>query len=102
MSRKVVGAVAALLLALFVVVHAPLQAPDGRHHEPGLAITLAGGAVLPLTLHHPTDRSLPPPGAGPAPPPSGARLAAVRPRTPLLAPAVRDTSEPRAPPSGDL
>ncbi|WP_326820619.1 hypothetical protein [Streptosporangium sp. NBC_01756] len=102
MSRKVVGAVAALLLALFAVVHAPLQAPDGRHHEPGLAITLAGGAVLPLVLQQQVDHALPPPGAGPAQPGPGTRVAAARPRTSPLTPAVHDISEPRAPPSGDL
>ncbi|MDP9860966.1 MULTISPECIES: hypothetical protein [Streptosporangium] len=103
MSRKVVGTVAALLLVLFAVVHAPFPAPPGLHHEPGLAITLAGGAVLPPAVQHQQDRCLPPPATGPAGPEEGAPAPVLRP--PRTAPAVRavhDTSGPRAPPSSDL
>lgn len=102
MSRRVVGTVAALLLALFAFVHAPLPAPHGRHHEPGLAITLAGGALLPPSVHHQADRCLPPPHTETAGPGQGTRTPAPRPRTAPVARAVHDSAEPRAPPSGDL
>ncbi|WP_271216418.1 hypothetical protein [Streptosporangium carneum] len=102
MSRKVVGTVAALLLVLLAVVHAPLQAPRDLHHEPGLAVTLAGGGVLPPALPHPESHGLLPPAIGQGPPTRATRAGLPRPCAPSVAQPVPGDSEPRAPPSGDL
>ncbi|MFD0888415.1 hypothetical protein ACFQ08_28105 [Streptosporangium algeriense] len=102
MRKRVVGTVASLLFVLLTVVHVPLQAHHGLRHEPGVAVALASGAVLPPASLHKAGQSLPPPTlrhAGPA------RVVWLRPRPPVtvvVTRAVHDPSEPRAPPSGDL
>ncbi|MER7206538.1 hypothetical protein [Streptosporangium sp. NPDC000239] len=101
MQKRVVGTVASLLFVLLTVIHAPLQAHHGLRHEPGVAVALASGAILPPASPYKAGHSLPPPTirhAGPA------RVVWLRPRPPVtvVTRAVHGPSEPRAPPSGDL
>jgi hypothetical protein len=103
LSRRVVGTVAALMLAIFAVLYAPLSKPADHHPvAPDAAIMLASGVGLSPAHLHPATHTLPPPGLGLAPPGTGTPA-------PLLssgrAPATRDVnddSSPRAPPSNDL
>ncbi|MFF0573380.1 hypothetical protein ACFY19_38830 [Streptosporangium saharense] len=101
MQKRIIGTVASLLLILLTVVHTPLQAHHELRHEPGVAVALASGAVLPPASPYKAGSSLPPPAlwrGGPA------RVIWLRPRPPavVVTRAVHDPSEPRAPPSDDL
>ncbi|MEU9836647.1 hypothetical protein AB0D67_34360 [Streptosporangium sp. NPDC048047] len=103
MPRRIVGTVAAILLSLFAVVHAPLATPGDRHHAPGVAVMLAGGAVLPPAAPHQTDHFSAAPEAGRITGPGQGTRLPIRPsRVRLAVPAVRDLPGPRAPPPGDL
>ncbi|MDP9845994.1 hypothetical protein [Streptosporangium lutulentum] len=102
MSRKVVGAVAALLLAMFAVVYAPLSKPVDHPAAPSAAIMLASGVGLSPGHLHPTPHNLSPPGPGIAPPGPGTRVAPLPPTRGPVTRTVNDDSSPRAPPSNDL
>jgi hypothetical protein len=103
LSRRVVGTVAALLLAMFALVYAPLSKPVDHHPVvPSSAITLASGVGLSPAHLHPAPHILPPPGLGLAPPGTGTRVPLLSSGRGPAPRAVNDDSSPRAPPSNDL